>query len=458
MKCTVCQRELAPDLSMCFRCGAMRNDSVREELEQSLTTLSGSLKPRNIEEPEPFMRTTEPALPETVPTSPEVAAPVPPPVVRRVATSDLAIKKTSPTLAEFVTKNATLPDWRLQLQNSIRQRNGRLNAQARTADAVSSQAGQATPAQTNGANALKVGYVAQNAEPINEKDRAIANALQRIEQSRRKFLPSEKAREGMRVAKEASKKFPYAVVARSDELPNLPARTGDETAAAPRPKLISSLKIERKKYDTNKLVPIPEAAEMAAAEPAEIVEVPHRISAPLKKSWSQRIEIREPDAKPERAGRIELIDEPVTEDAALDVDDLDDLAPISMRFNAGLFDMIIGGFAAFALLLPFLATSEGWFSLSGITLFVSVLLVVMFVYLTASLAFLGQTFGMKLFALELVDIEVSEFPSLHQAAVSSSVYLLSLLLAGLGFVPMLFNEERRAAHDIASGTILVRAL
>ena len=50
---------------------------------------------------------------------------------------------------------------------------------------------------------------------------------------------------------------------------------------------------------------------------------------------------------------------------------------------------------------------------------------------------------MKLFSLELVDAEQSEYPTLHQAAVSSSVYLLSLAAGGLGFIPMMMNEEKR---------------
>jgi uncharacterized RDD family membrane protein YckC len=80
----------------------------------------------------------------------------------------------------------------------------------------------------------------------------------------------------------------------------------------------------------------------------------------------------------------------------------------------------------------------------------------MFVYLTVSLSFIGRTFGMKLFSLELIDAEENAYPTLHQAAVSSSVYLLSLAFGGIGLLPVFFNEEKRAAHDIASGTILIK--
>lgn len=63
---------------------------------------------------------------------------------------------------------------------------------------------------------------------------------------------------------------------------------------------------------------------------------------------------------------------------------------------------------------------------------------------------------MRLFSLELIDAEQNAYPSVHQAAVSSAVFLLSIAFGGLGFLTVLFNEERRAIHDIVSGTLLIR--
>jgi uncharacterized RDD family membrane protein YckC len=39
--------------------------------------------------------------------------------------------------------------------------------------------------------------------------------------------------------------------------------------------------------------------------------------------------------------------------------------------------------------------------------------------------------------------------------VHSAAYLLSLPFFGIGFITVLFNEEKRAAHDLLSGTIIV---
>ncbi len=63
---------------------------------------------------------------------------------------------------------------------------------------------------------------------------------------------------------------------------------------------------------------------------------------------------------------------------------------------------------------------------------------------------------MRIFSLEIVDAEENEYPTIQQAAVHSSIYLVSLALGGVGFVTMMFNEEKRAIHDLLSGTIIVR--
>jgi len=64
--------------------------------------------------------------------------------------------------------------------------------------------------------------------------------------------------------------------------------------------------------------------------------------------------------------------------------------------------------------------------------------------------------GMRLFSLEIVDAMENEYPTLQQAAISSSLFLISLAFAGSGFITAFFNEERRAIHDLLSGTIVVR--
>jgi uncharacterized RDD family membrane protein YckC len=127
-----------------------------------------------------------------------------------------------------------------------------------------------------------------------------------------------------------------------------------------------------------------------------------------------------------------------------------------MRFGAGVFDLIICGFAAGILVSPLLVSGVSLVSAPGFLAIFGSVLAVMFVYFTATIAFMGRTFGMNLFSIEIIDAEANELPTLHQAAVNSAVFILSLLVLGLGFLPALFNEERRAMHDLVSGTLLIR--
>jgi len=134
----------------------------------------------------------------------------------------------------------------------------------------------------------------------------------------------------------------------------------------------------------------------------------------------------------------------------------DDLAPFAMRFNAGLFDLIIGSFASLILLAPFMLSGGEWSSFKGFLTFAVVCSLVMFVYLTTTLGMFGKTLGMRVFSLELIDIEENDYPTFHQAAVNSAVYLLSLIFGGIGFLTIPFTEDKRAVHDLVSGTIVVR--
>jgi uncharacterized RDD family membrane protein YckC len=147
--------------------------------------------------------------------------------------------------------------------------------------------------------------------------------------------------------------------------------------------------------------------------------------------------------------------EPSDADEVAD-DEIDDLAPVSLRFNSSLFDLIIGIGVTIALVAPFVGSGESWISLAGLATFTGILGVVLFLYLTVATAFFGKTAGMRLFELQVVDLEENTYPTIHQAAVSSALYLLTLLFLGLGFLAIFFDPERRALHDRASNTIVVK--
>ncbi|MCA1589331.1 MAG: RDD family protein [Acidobacteria bacterium] len=439
----------------------MMNDTVREELHSNLKTGSGQLDrgilsagSAPIGERKSEIRVDMKAL-----TPPPTLQPPPAPIKldstpvapqklppANLDTAGLKTKKTSQTLVGFQTKRPAVPEWRLELQNKIRQRKSDVVPASPVEKAVATRG----PA-TRGATALKIEYV-EEAKTVDVNNPTVASALRRIEESRRAFTPpaqlaKELAESGIVKTAErpANRNYPFNVVARNENSAAAIAQPSAARKAGSKPRLVSSLRIEKKAYDTNKLPPINEPAKFSSSLDEAGNEAPKRsVPAPS-------------DAETVVSNQIGA--EPVTAEVEADIlDEMDDLAPVAIRFNAGLFDLVIGVVVAALLLAPFLMAGGTWYSVSGVLAIVAALAITMFVYLTASLAYFGQTVGMRIFSLELIDIYQNEYPTVHQAAVNSCVYILSLGFAGLGFVPMFLNDERRAAHDLISGTILVREI
>ena len=417
MNCPVCNRKHTADLSICPGCGAMSSDSVREEL---IGKISARLKPLRVENIE-SVKARENPMPSQTPANPVImteSQPVSEPP--KTATANIAVKATNPTLVEFHNKNAAVPEWRLQLQNAVRQRQG----QSQTAPTIEEPITQPrAKLVTSGANALKAEAV-EAPQPALQKNPDLARALDRIEKSRQKFLVEEPPAVEVTAAK-ANKNFTLYIASRTNEADIKPAQVNPPVGTYAKPKLAASPKAE--KLDTNKL----------PALDATIAENFTTPSADLEKIET----IAEKEIKKIKVEEVE---------------EYDDCPTFAMRFNAGLFDLIIGSFASLVLLSPFMMMGGSWLSGAGFFAFAATASLVMFVYLTVSIGLYGRTFGMRLFSLELVDIGGEEYPTFHQAAGSSSVYLLSLAFGGLGFLPVFFNAEKRAAHDLISNTIIVR--
>lgn len=429
MKCQVCNRDFGTTLSICPACGAMMNDTVREELAPKVTP-SGELRPvAPMVVSAPLVDKNPYRVP---PPATKVEPPKPPP--RKPVTAKLAAPKTSQTLVGFQPKNSPLPEWRLQMQNAVRTRRG---------GAVAAVAVAPVSLSTNGSAALKIEPEIPQIEIDN--DSKLGKALKRIAESRESFAspgPEKKSKQIHKPSPPLQKAFPFGVV---EPIENAPATRPDPVAVPmPKPTLVA-----RPKVDTNKLPKIQLPAIQPEAERVEDVEKPVETESMIIKSTgdldrSKRIFIAA-DVKAE-----------IAQDPEVEEDEIEDLAPVSMRFNAGLFDLIICTLATMITLSPLAFSTTEWFSLAAALIAAAVFGLVTFVYLTASVGLYGRTLGMKIFGLEIVDAEENEYPTLSQAAVNSALFLGSLVTLGAGFVVMLFNEERRAFHDLMSGTIVVR--
>jgi uncharacterized RDD family membrane protein YckC len=418
----------------------MMNDSVREELQLNISAPS---IPVNAER-KAFPVNSDRLEPSAARAA---AAVLPKPSPVRTVTAELPVKNTNPTLVGFQNQNAAMPDWRLQLQNAVRQRaGGAAETGGESACAVYQK-----QLVTNGANALKPEYVAET-DPSGHDNPKVAAALKRIEQSRQRFSPQQATRPApQRAAAVANKNYPFNVVSRA---PGAATKAAPETAASvnvlPKPKLVSSLRLGNEVLDTNKLPPLPESIRVATSFDKPF-SAPKRTTGPLSDEVIHIPKVEEAEPLEETVLAVQE-----AEIEEVEADEIEDLAPFSVRFNAGLFDLIIGAFASLLMLSPFVLMGGNWFTWAGLFAFGATSAVVMFIYLTTCLGLFGKTLGMRIFSLEVVDVEESDYPTFHQAALSSTIYLLSLAFGGIGFLTVPFNEERRAMHDLLSGTIVVK--
>lgn len=78
------------------------------------------------------------------------------------------------------------------------------------------------------------------------------------------------------------------------------------------------------------------------------------------------------------------------------------------------------------------------------------------VYLTMMVFVAARTFGMMFVGTRVINSNTKESPSILQAMFRAVGYFLSVGLLGLGFIWMFLDHERRAFHDIISGTFVVR--
>ena len=400
----------------------MMNDTVREELQSKITT---GASPRIVPKPEPPMI-------EQPPLRPRILAQPP---VRRIQTADLSAPKTSPTLVGFQSKNAPLPEWRLQMQNAVQQRRNGGAASTATATQFRTQGNAAIKTEPSPPPSATVAQIA---------DERVANAMKRIAESREAFLkpPPGQKKTTRAVPNPVQKPFPFDVV---PSKPSMPTATAAAPAriATPKPRLVATPPIVAEKRDTNKLPPLETVAEPVIARVEKIANGP--ILPATEFATAKRISIRAEHVATDDEADLYQVDE-----------EIEDLAPFSMRFGAGLFDLIIGAFGGLLLISPIAFSTENWFTPAGILTFVASWGVVLFLYMTTCLGLFGKTLGMRLFSLELVDAVENEYPTLRQAAINSAVFILLLPLAAIGFLPAIFNEENRALHDLLSGTIQVK--
>jgi uncharacterized RDD family membrane protein YckC len=134
----------------------------------------------------------------------------------------------------------------------------------------------------------------------------------------------------------------------------------------------------------------------------------------------------------------------------------DDHAPAFKRLAGALIDLLVVAFAS----TPFAAiielTNGNWMDIRVASSMGGIILLVMFLYLSASTALTGRTWGMSVVSVRAVDAVTGNGPTTWQAVGRALLYMLSLATLGLGILYALFDAEGRTAHDHFSSTAVVR--
>lgn len=332
------------------------------------------------------------------------------------------------TLIEFP-GTRSMPQWRKQLSERVREIQERRSREA----AREMEEGAALPPLPPPATAASSASMETSGPPLGlvppppapEMNPIVVAALRRIERARQQTMPPVSRSRGG-----------GAAVARVAE--------------------------EQYQEEINPLLVGPQMGAAQAIKPAE-AQAPARnlvvVPAPVKE---------EPAVKPEPKREPKRVGETVVDDAALarldteavsvetGDDFFDDRAPVVARVTASAIDVLVVAFASSPFAAVIELTNGNWADPRVAASMGAIALVVMFLYLTASTALAGRTWGMSVLSLRAVDADTGLQPTTKQSVLRALFYMLSLGALGLGIIYALFDAEGRTAHDHFSGTAVVQ--
>jgi uncharacterized RDD family membrane protein YckC len=309
------------------------------------------------------------------------------------------------TLIEFPGARS-MPQWRKQLSERVRE------IQERRAREAAREVEEVAPAPLAPPTVVEAG-----APPAQEMNPLVVAALRRIERARQpqSMPPVSRSRGGAAVARVAEEQYQEEI----------------------NPALLASLTQSEQALVTK-------PAE--AARERTLVVVP----APLK---------QEPSVKPEPKRDVEMLlnDTALTElETESAYEYADDRAPVIARLTASAIDFLVVAFASSPFAAVIELTNGNWSDPRVAGSMGAIVLVVMFLYLTASTALAGRTWGMSLLSLRAVDADTGLQPTTKQSIVRALLYMVSLAAFGLGILYALFDAEGRTAHDYFSSTAVVQ--
>jgi uncharacterized RDD family membrane protein YckC len=337
------------------------------------------------------------------------------------------------TLIEFPGAGRARPQWRKQLSERVRE------IQERRAREAEENARRPQREPNAEVTAPQLGLVPQpDAPQINP---LVAAALRRIERARQSYPPPASRTRGGGAATAVAR------VVEDEYQPETKLATGQVQAAVP------ALKPEK--------TPAEKTAEAARERGLVVVSpVPQTAAARVEEEVLGQREIPLAGRVAEQVSEDERLESPEmqTADALPVIEPYDDRAPLHKRFVAGIIDLFVVAFASSPFAAIIELTNGNWADMRVAASMGGIVLIVMFLYLTASTALSGRTWGMSLLSLRPVDAQTGLPPTTRQSIARALFFMLSLATAGLGILFALFDAESRAAHDHFSGTVVVNEI
>jgi uncharacterized RDD family membrane protein YckC len=356
--------------------------------------------------------------------------------------SSAVIVPKSSSLIEFPgAARAARPQWRKDLSARVREIQER---RARDAEEIPHRRVEQSAATAEIA-APQLGLVPTPDAP--EVNPIVAAALKRLERARQ---PPARPRH------RASMGGAAAAMARVDEEQYEAAANPATSAQAsmPAPVAVSSQLAQAE------ALPQPKTSEPAREHQLAVVPaqpVP-KVTAPASKTQNKRSAVAQTSTV--ATGVVDeappIISEPEISGINPAEEFYDDRAPVLTRIAGSLIDFLVAVFASSPFAAIIELTNGNWSDWRVIASMGGIVLVVMFLYLTASTALAGRTWGMSLVSLRAVDADTGLPPTTKQSVGRAILYVVSLIALGLGIIYALFDAEGRTVHDHLSGTAVIR--
>ena len=352
----------------------------------------------------------------------------------------VAAAQAGSTLLEFPgVSRASRPQWRKELSERVREiqeRRARDSAQE-----VEEVLRRPVEPQVADSVAPQLGLVPQPDTPA--MNPIVAAALKRLERARQPNPPMPRARASMGGAAAAA----VARVAEDQYQPETKQVVAQPPIAAVMSAEVPAQPAEDEKSNRAK------TAETAREHSLIVVPAQPAKKVPVVESKPQPSRAATPEVSVE-AGSVSADEELIKVNSEEEL--YDDRAPVLARLAGSLIDLLVVAFASSPFAAIIELTNGNWADWRVVASMGGIVLIVMFLYLTASTALAGRTWGMSLVSLRAVDAETSLPPTTKQSVGRALFYMLSLVTLGFGLIYALFDAEGRTAHDHFSGTIVVR--